>query len=223
MRVINKEESQPDFLKEWKRRFQNQNGRSAKYEDIWQYPEHSMLRDLLISEQYNLCCYCCNRIKKDESHIEHFIPRNNRAGNKKQLDYHNMFASCNGYIRGISTIDKEFCGHRKDNWYDKDYIISPLNSECESLFEFLPNGEIKPSSDSDNRARMTIEKIGLNSYALQKAREAVINEAYEDIGLFQNQIDFHIQQEELDYYLKPNAAGELPAFCDAVYYLLKSL
>lgn len=178
------------------------------------------VKDTLISEQHFLCCYCCNRIHESVSHIEHFIPQS--INPSKQLDYHNMFASCNGYVKDISTVNEESCGHRKKDWYDRNFIISPMDPECEEIFEFFPNGSIQPH-DEDSKASNMIEHLGLNSYALRKAREAAIDTAYHNIGFYINNITQGALNAEIEFNNIPNPNGELPPFCDAVSYVLKNL
>ena len=224
MRVINKPDRQPDFFKDWKVQFRRDKGAKAVYADLRGRKEYDMLKEALICEQFHICCYCCNRIDGYSTHIEHFMPRGyKKEGSKKQLDYNNLFASCNGYIQGYSTVDKEFCGHRKDNWYDPNFIISPLDAECERAFDFLPNGEIMASPEGGVKAEKSIIEIGLNSYALIKAREAAIDAAYVEVGFSEEKIDQTKLYDEIEFYSNPNQEGELPAFCDAVSFLLKLL
>jgi uncharacterized protein (TIGR02646 family) len=179
MKRIVENDRQPDFFKDWKREYRGRTQQNASYIALQQdHNEYLRMKKFLFDEQYHLCCYCCNRIIEKSSHIEHFIPRS--VDDMKQLDYQNMFISCNGYFEGISTVDRETCGHRRENWYEKDFIISPLKEECETIFEFLADGTIQPGHN-DLRAQKMIEHFELNSYALKKAREAAINAAYENI------------------------------------------
>ena len=53
------------------------------------------------------------RISLDSSHIEHFWPKTFFP--QIDLDYNNMFASCNG--DGIIGIDGH-CGHKKEDWWE---------------------------------------------------------------------------------------------------------
>lgn len=167
MKRILKSASQPDSLKDWKRKYRNRTGKTATYKalqrDQAQYQE---IKHFLLKEQYFLCCYCCNQVRANGCHIEHFVPQDHDRS--KQLDYQNMFVSCNGYVEEISTVDKESCGHRKDNWYDRNLIVSPVDPECERIFEFLANGIIQPHNN-DLRADAMIKNIGLNSHALNEA------------------------------------------------------
>ena len=109
VRRITKSSKQPDFLKTWKREYRNKTGNTANYKALQNdHQTYLVLKSAIIKEQYHLCCYCCNRVAEKASHIEHFIPQS--VDGSKQLDYHNLHISCNGYIEKISTIDREFCG-----------------------------------------------------------------------------------------------------------------
>lgn len=221
MRRIIKNSHQPDFFRDWKRNYRNRTGRSAKYRDLQNdHGEYLNIKRLLINEQYHLCCYCCNRVHESGSHIEHFVPQS--ADNSKQLNYHNLHISCEGYIEDISTIERESCGHRKSNWYDENYIVSPLDEECEAIFVFLPDGTILPKED-DQRAIKMIENFGINSYALKKAREMAINTAFIRIGFYDNNIADKALTDEIYFNNIPNQDGELPPFCDAVSYVLNQI
>lgn len=114
-----------------------------------------------MKEQKYLCAYCCGRIDKEKSHNEHIEPRNPKQGtSKRSLDYSNLVASCYGF-QGERT-----CGTQKGNDYDEKQFVSHLNSECEEVFRYLPNGKIEGDT-------YTINLLNLNSYKLRKAREAV--------------------------------------------------
>lgn len=221
MRRIIKNNRQPDFFSEWKRNYRNRTGQKANYKALQrEHEEYLKLKRALINEQYYLCCYCCNRVIENDSHIDHFIPQ--CVDRTKQLDYHNMHISCNGYIQEISTVDREFCGHRRKDWYDRFYIVSPQYEGCEQIFEFLSDGTIQPK-DNDPRAGKMIENFGLNSYALKKAREKAIDTAYKKIGFDNGTIDDAALQDEIYFNNYPNSDGELPPFCNAVSYILNQL
>lgn len=221
MRQIIKGSRQPDSFKEWKRAFRKYTKRSATYSDL-QNNRTTFLefKDILKKEQYYLCCYCCNALDENDCHIEHFVPQS--VDGSLQLDYRNMFISCNGYVEDISTIDRESCGHRRENWYDSSLVISPTDAECEKVFIFLPDGEILPEANN-NKARAMIEHLGLGSYALTKAREAAIDVALESIGFSEGSYDVQAIKEELEFNQNPDTGGKLPPFCDAVSYILERL
>ena len=187
MRRIIKSNRQPDFFREWKSNYRRNTKSSATYPDLNRNRTIFLaLKETIKKEQFYLCCYCCNTLSENGCHIEHFVPRS--VDRSSQLDYHNMFVSCNGYVQDISTIDRESCGHRRFNWYDRNLIVSPMDPECEKIFIFLSNGEIISEADND-KARAMIEHFGLNSYALTKAREAAIDCVLQSIGFLNDSID----------------------------------
>jgi uncharacterized protein (TIGR02646 family) len=215
MRQIQKQKA-PEEFNSWKRSFIERKGRAAKFRELTESIKQ-VLKKALLREQKGLCCYCCNRIVEDNSHIEHFIPQ--EVAPTKVLDYSNLHASCSGYIEDISTVDRESCGHRKDNWYDKNLCVSPLDSLCEKIFEYTYDGRIKPHED-DPRAQMMIEKLGLDTYSLQRAREIAIDFS----GIFEETyIDQDKKEELLSFYNTPDQEGKLLPFCNAIINLLKSI
>lgn len=160
----------------------------------------SKLKEELVKEQKYLCAYCCCRIDTSKSHNEHIEPRHpkNKVSNRS-LDYNNVIASCYGY-KGEKT-----CGSKKENEYDEDQFISPLDSSCEDIFRYYPNGEMEGN-------KYTIDLLNLNSYKLKQAREAVyntimemdketiqlcyLNESDGKLEPFVNVIKWYIRQEE---------------------------
>lgn len=221
MRQIIKSNRQPDSLRQWKSSFYRSNRKSATYRDLQRnHVKFFELKEFLKKEQYNLCCYCCNILDEADCHIEHFVPQS--VDSSSQLDYHNLFVSCNGYVQDISTIDEESCGHRRKDWYDRSLIVSPTDPECEKIFVFLSNGEVIPEAHND-KAHAMIEHFGLDSYALTKARGAAIDIALQSIGFFNDSIDEEALKGELEFNQNPDADGNLPPFCDAVSYILERL
>lgn len=140
----------------------------------WQ-PEYSnmptdikqQLKDALLDEQGWICCYCEQEITPDDSHIEHFRPQSDPGCDP--LDYSNLLASCQKQPR-----KPLHCGSLKEDWFDCNLLVSPLDPSCESRFVFLFNGEIQPRSDSDLTAKETIHRLGLNISKLIEMRKAVI-------------------------------------------------
>lgn len=154
MIYIQKEE-EPEWLKEFKKKYPRANYDSPEFSK-----HRKPLKEILIREQRGLCAYCCGRIHMENSHNEHIEPRNpGTYTSKKSLDYFNIVASCQGY-KGDKT-----CGPHKDNDYDEEKFISPLTPECEGKFVYFPDGTIEGDD-------YTIKLLHLDSYELNKAREA---------------------------------------------------
>lgn len=210
MKFINKNEAPKEYL-DWIENFIKNNKKSPNYVDIPQKYK-ILLKEQFIKEQMGLCCYCCGRLDYDQSHIEHYYPRNlcKIKNRKKQTDYNNMFASCNGYIEGISEFDKDFCGHRKKEWYEENKMISPLDKNCSNYFEYTSQGKIKAKS-FDIKAEAMIKELGLDEYALIEGRK----KALEAIGYYDENFD---KEFALKLSKEKDEKGYLPSFCNIIEY-----
>ena len=156
MIYINKN-SEPDWLVDFKKK----NPKSLYSSD--EFSQHrTKLRETLIQEQKGLCAYCCCKIDINSSLNEHIEPQNLKGGgtSKKTLDYNNLVASCKK-IRGEQT-----CGAAKGNEYNKSKFVSPLDSDCENNFKYLPDGTVTGDE-------YTINLLNLNASWLIEARRAV--------------------------------------------------
>jgi uncharacterized protein (TIGR02646 family) len=209
MKMIEKQLKPPERYKQWR----SVQRRSPDYSDIPQELKR-LLKQSMIREQKGLCCYCCGRINFESSHIEHLYPRHlcKTLNRKKQTDYKNMCASCNGIIENLSDYEGEFCGHRKNNWYNQEYFISPLDSECENHFKYTSRGAIH-AKDDNKKANEMIRNLALDAYALNEARAA----ALEAIGYFNDDFDV----EEAKKLLVEDLDGNLPSFSNIVEYFVK--
>ncbi len=185
--------TEPDWLGEFKRKHVK-----ADYDSRQFKPYISRLNKELVSEQNGLCAYCCCQIDESNSHNEHIEPRHpGKYVSKKSLDYTNIVASCYGFS-GEKT-----CGPKKENEYDEGKFISPLNSECEEIFTYLPDGTMAGDD-------YTINLLNLNSYRLKEARKAVygILESLDTntIKLIYPENDMKLEQfmNVVRWYLKQN-------------------
>ncbi len=191
------------------------------YDDNFQNPEKTDVRNALLREQGYICCYCCQRIDTTNTRIEHLKPRERYP--EAQLDYENLLASCPGYFinEDAEQTTQEFCDHRKSNWYDPDLMVSPLDPHCGGYFRYTAIGEILPSNDPDWQpaAKTTIEKLGLNHSKLDRRREKAI------AGLGIADLTLNLSADEIrqliDGLNQPDSSGELTPFCPALIYQLK--
>ena len=55
---------------------------------------------------------------------------------------------------------------KKENDYDVEKFVSPLNPDCENTFTYYANGKIEGD-------KYTIDLLNLDSYELREARRAV--------------------------------------------------
>ncbi len=178
--IKNKE---PHNFTEWK------NSGIRKYSKL-KNPLKKEVKNSLIEEQGGICCYCESSIINKDSHIEHFIPQSHLECN--DLDYQNLFCSCQNQLKKGSP---KHCGMSKDNSYEEELLISPLDKSCESKFEYDMNGNIYPIND-DNSAIYTIDCLKLN--LLKRKRKAVIDGIFETLATFD--FDSYLKKDKNGYF-----------------------
>ena len=190
MIYIDKHE-EPVWLTEFKKKYPR-----ATYDSKEFKPYISQLNEELIKEQKYICAYCCCEIDAKKSHNEHIEPRHPKTYvSKKSLDYNNLVASCYGF-QGEKT-----CGPKKENDYDEKKFITPLDSSCEDVFSYLPNGVIDGND-------YTIELLNLNSHRLKQARESI----YDTIKDF---------DEETIRLIYPDDGDKMAAFINVAKWYIK--
>ncbi len=144
---------EPGFMTEFKRKNPKKDYDAKEFA-----PYRGELTEVLIKEQKGVCAYCCGKIRRGKAHNEHIEPRHpGKYESKRSLDYTNIVASCNS---------AKSCGKKKENDYDADRFVSPLNPACEDKFTYYANGMIEGDA-------YTIRLLGLNAYELREARRAV--------------------------------------------------
>lgn len=153
---------------------QNHQQATSRWGSFGQKPQ---LLELLIDEQYSLCCY--SEVRSDELnlgyHIEHV--ENKRVNPPRTFDALNLAASAisdtnipalrsNASHTGIKST---FGGHAsgKQKTVDIRKFVSPHDEDCSRFFTYLSDGRVTPShtlTPKDNeRATYTIELLNLNS------------------------------------------------------------
>lgn len=245
MRYIKKQDDEPECLTEfkkvcleWKR----------KNEPLWEFskldwkdfknPYKAQLLDVLLEEQGYICCYCGRRISKDSSHIDHLKPKSqtrNPSYAHLVVTYSNLLASCNGYTeeqeseykeklrqrRDTPRLSQEFCGAKKDDWYDADLTVSPLIENCAEYFTYTGAGEIQARTvdpTKEKAAQETISRLGLNNPNLERSRKNVIKDT---LKLIHNQrLSIQEIQKLIQGHDKPDRKGEYVQFCAAILYVL---
>ena len=212
MKTIYKND-EPQEILQWKSKFKNKNGRVPRYSDLNEVenlPHKILLKDSLLSEQGHICCYCCKPIDTKNSHIEHIRPKERDEYRAISLEYENLLASCQGY-----HDREENCGHSKDNAFNEELFVSPLEENCESLFEFSNRGKIK-AVDGNERAGYTIELLNLDTEQLNAAR----TEAMWVSGAMDELTEDECQKL-LDKFENVDERGRYAGFSDAIVYQLK--
>ena len=212
MKTIYKND-EPQEILQWKSKFKNKNGRVPRYSDLNEVenlPHKILLKNSLLSEQGHICCYCCKPIDTKNSHIEHIRPKEREEYRAISLEYENLLESCQGY-----HDREENYGHSKDNAFNEELFVSPLEENCESLFEFSNRGKIK-AVDGNERAGYTIELLNLDTEQLNAAR----TEAMWVSGAMDELTEDECQKL-LDKFQSVDERGRYAGFSDAIVYQLK--
>jgi len=204
MKHIVKDQNTPDF-DEWK--VSANDDWQPTYEDLSGTTKKEVKHSLM-KEQGYICCYCERRLTDDVSHIEHFNPQSNNAVNP--LDYANMLCSCQNQLE---QGEPRHCGHLKGDWFDNQLLVSPLDPDCEGHFAYTADGKIQPAEKSDDPARLTIEKLGLNINKLNALRKKAI-EPFLDENLSEQ--DF---SQFVSGYLRKNTGGMFGEFWTTIDYI----
>jgi len=198
-------QSEPQVFADWK----------ALANEDWQptYADLSgdtkkAVKAALMAEQGFICCYCEQRLTDVDSHIEHFRPQNDPAIDP--LDFSNMLCSCQGQLE---KGEPRHCGNLKENWFDCDLLISPLDPNCESRFAFTTDGHIKPDDDRDHAALKTIERLGLDIPKLVAMRVKAI-EPFLDEKLSDEEWQAFVSD-----YLGKDESGRFGEFWTTIRYL----
>jgi len=189
---------EPKELIEWKE-LANDNWQPS-YDDL-RNPEKSIVKTALMEDQGYICCYCEQELIATDSHIEHFLPQDSYP--EKTLDFSNLLCSCQDKIK---KREPRHCGNLKG---DDELSISPLDEECEKYFKYSYDGYIEPV---DEKARTTIEKLGLDIDKLNAQRRDAI-EPFIDGLLTEDEL-----MEFVSAYLK-KVDGKYPPFYTTIKFL----
>lgn len=137
------------------------------YDNLSGAPKRA-LKQALMREQGFLCCYCEQRLIDADSHIEHFKPQSDAPADA--LDFSNLLCSCQ---RQIKKGQPRHCGNLKDDWFDDELLISPLDPDCARHFTYSGDGRIH-AAPGDPAATETIERLGLGLPKLNALRAKAI-------------------------------------------------
>jgi len=140
----------------------------ASYED---YRERDDLRESLLEEQGYICCYCMQRINKENLKIEHWKPQSKYP--ELQLISHNLLAACDGN-EGSSPKFQHCDTHKGDD----EITLNPADSQknCEQYIKYSSDGRI--DSDDPIINYELNEILNLNTQTLVSNRNKKI-QAYE--------------------------------------------
>jgi uncharacterized protein (TIGR02646 family) len=190
------------------------------------------LKNHLLKEQGFLCCYTGILIDADHSHVEHLKPYALCRDQKKYEDvsYFNLLAAYPGpdyedtdsNTKGKKKNKKCLFGaHAKDEWYDVENFVTPLNQNCETRFKFYEDGRIEATDDRDTAAKTTIEKLALNHPQLTDLRKAAIDDVFFSPDIELDESDF-IAIADGAYSVK-DGEGKYPEFCFVIEQVAKQL
>jgi uncharacterized protein (TIGR02646 family) len=209
-------DKEPLFFTQWKKSDKMYNRGKPNWNRLSSEDKRN-LRNSLIKEQGAVCCYCGVRIVVGNSHVEHFRPKGKNGYPHLQLDYNNLLCSCQ---LELQKAEPKHCGNAKGSWFDEELIISPLNSACESSFEFLEDGRIRPFEMNNEGAKQTISSLALDISKLDELRKSSIAAALDSIDVF----DRKTIQEQIDVYSQRNPGDkQFAPFCSAILNVLSSL
>lgn len=168
----------------------------------------------LLKEQGGICCYCGTSIELDTSHIEHFRPR--EFFPNLQLEYDNLLCSCQ---RELQKEEPIHCGKAKGSWFEDGVTISPLDPNCETLFEYSESGHIA-AIGYEHGADATITHLNLDDDKLVELRKAAIGAAIDGLDTFQEE---EIQKMIETYSQQSPATNRFQPFCIAIVQVLLNI
>lgn len=152
---------------------------------------------LLLAEQYQLCCY--SELRADQEslgyHIEHV--ENKSKNPPRTFDYNNLAACALGSPEDIDLADFKAQGHEvfgghapgKQQACNMTRFVSCHQPDCPRFFAYLSDGRVVPALNltafDQDRAQYTIDTLNLNSPYLMTLRRRWWDELDE---LFQDHV-----------------------------------
>lgn len=168
------------------------------------------IKEVLMTEQGYICCYCERRLKDADSHIEHFRPQSDPASDA--LDFSNLLCSCQN---NLNKGEPRHCGNKKEDWFDPQLLISPFDPDCDNKFAFAGDGVIRATVEDDQAATETISRLGLDIPKLNALRAQAIEPFLEE----------DLSQEDMRRfvtgYLQEDEAGHFGEFWTTIQYLFR--
>ncbi len=183
------------------------------------YVEKDDLRDTLLSEQGEICCYCMRRIAVRNMKIEHWASQFRHPS--LQLDYPNLLAACEGGMG--EPKHRQHCDTHKG---DDDIRIHPADRQhnCETYIRYQADGEIYSNDDRINNDLSLV--LNLNLQQLCYNRKAVLDGMLD--GLRKKRPDGvwtkSFLEAELRRWGNRDAGRQFHEYCQVVsYYLQKKI
>jgi len=151
--------------------------------------KRALRKYILKYEQNNLCIYCESKISSsnDSSHTEHIKPKDSNMYPELTFEYTNLVVSCNGNCHNEDNDNsRHTCGHIKDNEYDENKFLNPV--EVRDLRDYFKYDDykIEPSYKDSNRALYMRDTLHLNDGGLPQARKKALEIFIRKMKLFQD-------------------------------------
>lgn len=211
----------PQWFENWKRE------QPRRFEDDLIDNKKKKLRKELVKEQGYICCYCGREIGISKTTIiEHFLPKDENMYPQYQMDYNNLFASCDGYQKERSEandnglIGKELhppcCDSLKNN---EEIPICPTDEDCEEHFKYFQNGLISVTSE---KGKITLETLGLNNNPnlVSFRKDAITGKLFQKVIINGKAFNKPKKKEELEKIISSiegkDSEGKFSPFCFAI-------
>jgi len=187
----------------------------------------------LWDDQGWICCYCCQGIADQSSHIEHFEPQSNtkdsQGNNPLSITYSNLLASCSPLPTDPNDPKqaRRFPPHCGDYRGKKPIPVSPLDPACESYFVYnISNGKIEANSKNDKQkqqeANQTIDILNLNDADLTRTRLDALDAALIEIDLQDPQDAAALLAASSQKQLDGDGNARFSPFCVMIAYYLRT-
>ena len=148
--------------------------RQTPHSDYDNFQDKDTLRQALVTEQRELCCYCMGRIRavRDAMKIEHW--RCQACHRSEQLNYRNLLGACLGGEG--KPGNKQHCDTRKGN---KALMWNPADPahRTESRVRYKSDGSIH-GNEATFDAQLN-EVLNLNLPHLKEGRKSVLDAVLE--------------------------------------------
>lgn len=210
--ILIEKSKEPKELTEYRRKIAAAYG--ALDEDV-----KDKLKESLLEEQGYICCYCMQRISKENMKIEHWDPQN--LSPNKQLLYTNMFAACKGNEKKGNRKEVQTCDTRKG---ELQLNLNPLKKSDMDTIYYTIDGKIFSSNSTFNEEINTT--LNLNYKLLVKARKEAVNAVIDYLvkknpkGCWSKAV----LQSTMNKYLIKNGENQYNCFLGAItYYLQKKM
>jgi len=175
------------------------------------------IRNTLLREQGYICCYCMERIREENTKIEHWKPQKRYPD--LQLDYHNLLASCRGGEG--RREDKQHCDTHKG---EQEITINPSDKtkNCERFIKYRGSGK----TDSEEPViREELNRIlNLNTQTLVKNRKAIKDQVIKELNRISGRNSVWLIQyvKKMIQKYESRHNGKYIPYCQVVVYFLKN-